>query len=64
VLVGSHRTFTHSVSFAVLVGAACALAAPRWRLPPLRTGAVCTIAYGSHVLLDWSEELKRLVPTR
>jgi membrane-bound metal-dependent hydrolase YbcI (DUF457 family) len=52
-LVGSHRTYTHSI------GAACAMGLVTWLLVrqrvsrPARIALTIAVAYGSHVLLDW-----------
>jgi inner membrane protein len=47
-----HRGATHSLVFACAAAAAVTLAGRHWRLPPLRTAALATIAIGSHGLLD------------
>jgi hypothetical protein len=53
ILLGSHRTYTHSVAavgFASLVGG---LVARTRRVPALATGLACGLAVGSHIVLDW-----------
>lgn len=50
---GSHRSFTHSLTFAVFVWIAAGLAARWLRLPALQTATICAAAYASHILLDW-----------
>src|SRR5438477_8821958 len=47
-LLGSHREWTHSVGAAMLIGLAAWLVTRNWRW-----GAAATLAWGSHVLLDW-----------
>lgn len=47
-----HRGATHSLAFAVLLGAAIGLAAPLLRLPPLRTGLFAALVVASHGILD------------
>jgi hypothetical protein len=56
-----HRTFTHTVLAAALVAIVSTLVTARvtgrihWRIVLL-----CTVAYGSHLLLDWLSEDTRL----
>src|SRR5262249_51432225 len=47
-----HRGAMHSFAMAIAVGAACALAARRWRWPVLRTALAGAAAVASHTLLD------------
>jgi len=52
-LVGVHRTFTHSLTAVAFVGLfAAALAANAGR-PIARVALMCAGAYGTHLLLDW-----------
>jgi membrane-bound metal-dependent hydrolase YbcI (DUF457 family) len=51
--VGVHRTATHSLTAALLVGIAAAAVARQKNLPAARIGIVCALAWGSHLLLDW-----------
>src|SRR5262245_9079118 len=46
-----HRGATHSLAFAVLLGAAIGCVAPWLRLPALRTGLVAVLVLASHGLL-------------
>jgi membrane-bound metal-dependent hydrolase YbcI (DUF457 family) len=50
---GIHRTYTHSLGAAVVVGAVSWMVARAYRLPPGTTAAAITAAYASHPLLDW-----------
>lgn len=52
-LVGGHRTFTHSLTAVALVAAAALGVAGRVRRPMLRVVVMYAAAYGSHLLLDW-----------
>jgi membrane-bound metal-dependent hydrolase YbcI (DUF457 family) len=52
ILLGSHRTYTHSVGAAALVGLVSWLLLRRRVNAPAAAAAV-TAAYGSHLLLDW-----------
>jgi inner membrane protein len=52
-LVGVHRTFTHSIAATAIVGLAAAAIAARGRAPILRVVLVCALAHASHILLDW-----------
>ena len=52
-LVGLHRTATHSLGAAVMVLAGAGIAAARLKQPIGRTALVCGIAYATHILLDW-----------
>lgn len=47
-----HRGATHSLGFAVLLGAAIAVVAPLFRLAPLKTGVLAALVVASHALLD------------
>jgi membrane-bound metal-dependent hydrolase YbcI (DUF457 family) len=49
-LVGPHRTYSHSIG-AVLIVALAALALTRAHRP--RLAGACAAAWGSHVLFDW-----------
>lgn len=49
-LVGAHREISHSLGAAVMAGAICGVLARRDRL---RWAAGATLAWASHVLLDW-----------
>ncbi|MEO5742327.1 MAG: metal-dependent hydrolase [Vicinamibacterales bacterium] len=52
-LIGSHRTYTHSLGAVFIVGAASWFLA-RSRVPgAMRAAAILTAAYGSHLILDW-----------
>jgi membrane-bound metal-dependent hydrolase YbcI (DUF457 family) len=53
VLVGHHRTFSHSITAAVVAGIVGALVAVRIRRPVARLSLMCGGAWGSHLLLDW-----------
>ncbi len=53
VLVGRHRTFSHSLTAAVVVGLVAAIVAVRIRRPAVRLSLMCAGAWGSHLLLDW-----------
>jgi LexA-binding, inner membrane-associated putative hydrolase len=53
VLFGSHRGPTHSLGAALLVAACAAAWARQRRMPALRIGTACGVAYSSHLLLDW-----------
>ncbi len=48
-----HRTFTHSVTAALIVGAVAAVVARGRTLPIRRVAVVCACAYATHLLLDW-----------
>jgi hypothetical protein len=53
ILLGSHRTYTHSVAavgLAALIGGAIARTR---RAPALATGLACGLAVGSHIVFDW-----------
>lgn len=52
-LFHSHRTYTHSVGATIVVALCAAAVAARLGRPVLRLSAMCTAAYGSHLLLDW-----------
>jgi membrane-bound metal-dependent hydrolase YbcI (DUF457 family) len=52
-LVGSHRTYTHSVGAVIVVGIVSYLLV-RGRVPSaMRAACVLMAAYGSHLVLDW-----------
>ena len=53
--LGSHRAFTHSLTFATLLGVVVSLMAlidPRWRGHRVRVGLFVAIATGLHGVLD------------
>lgn len=51
---GTHRLYTHSVAAVALVAALAALVPGRpFGLSRARFVLACTLAYGSHLLLDW-----------
>ena len=50
---GTHRTATHSLLAALIVGLFAAALAANARRPVLRVALMCAAAYGSHLLLDW-----------
>jgi membrane-bound metal-dependent hydrolase YbcI (DUF457 family) len=60
-LVGTHRAASHSLGAAVMAGAVAAALAPRWlgqvaggrRAARARVFLAATLAWSSHVLLDW-----------
>jgi inner membrane protein len=47
-----HRGATHSLVFAVLLGAAIGVVAPLFRHPAMRTGVTAVLVLASHPLLD------------
>ena len=51
-LVGGHRTATHSLTAVALVGVVSAVAAAASARPALRMAFICAAAYGSHLVLD------------
>ena len=53
VLFGGHRGPTHSVGALAIVTAAAAIFAGARRLPSGRIAVACSLAYASHLLLDW-----------
>ena len=53
ILVDSHRTYTHSIGAAALVGLMVWLVMRRLSPSPVRIAIIVTSAYFSHVLLDW-----------
>jgi membrane-bound metal-dependent hydrolase YbcI (DUF457 family) len=53
IIPGAHRTATHSFFAAFIVGVIAASVAKRKKLPALRTGLVCGLAWASHVVFDW-----------
>jgi membrane-bound metal-dependent hydrolase YbcI (DUF457 family) len=53
VLFGGHRGSTHSLGAIMVVSAAAAAFAAVRRLPIGRVVTVCSLAYASHLLLDW-----------
>lgn len=52
-LIGGHRTWTHSIGMAIVVGLFAAALAANARRPPWRVGLMCAAAYASHLLIDW-----------
>lgn len=52
-IAGAHRGATHSIAAALVVGVAAWLVLRRRNARPGRMVLACTVAYGSHVLLDW-----------
>jgi len=52
-LWGSHREYTHSVGFVILVAIIAAVVAAKRKLPVLRVTLMCAAAYATHVLTDW-----------
>ncbi len=53
-LVGSHRTYTHSVGAVLVIGLTSWLVV-RGRVPnAMRAAAILMAAYGSHLVLDWT----------
>lgn len=52
-LVARHRGPSHSVGATLIVAAVSAAVASRRRLPAGVVVTACSLAYGSHVLLDW-----------
>jgi membrane-bound metal-dependent hydrolase YbcI (DUF457 family) len=53
VLLGTHRTITHSLGAVLFVGLFAAAMAANASRPILRVALMCAAAYGSHLLLDW-----------
>jgi membrane-bound metal-dependent hydrolase YbcI (DUF457 family) len=53
IFFGTHRTWTHSLAAAIGFGMLAGLVAHLARRPVARTIALCTLAYVSHVALDW-----------
>ena len=52
-LIGAHRSASHSLGAALII-TSVALAVAAWmNLPILRTAGICGLAYASHVALDW-----------
>jgi membrane-bound metal-dependent hydrolase YbcI (DUF457 family) len=52
-LVGAHRSFTHSVTAGVIAGLVGAIVASRMGRPVARVALMCAAAWGTHLLLDW-----------
>src|SRR5262245_21599653 len=57
-IAGTHRGASHSLGAAVIAGVVAAVvwsafAAPRLRRETLRVALAATLAWGSHVVLDW-----------
>src|SRR5262249_9176886 len=48
-----HRTFTHSLTAAIVVGLAAAAFARATHRPVVRIALMCSGAYATHLLLDW-----------
>jgi membrane-bound metal-dependent hydrolase YbcI (DUF457 family) len=53
IIAGHHRTYTHSVGFAALVGVVSWLALRRRVVHAAAAAVTVVAAYGSHLLLDW-----------
>jgi hypothetical protein len=53
ILVGAHRTWSHSLCAALAFSVLVAVLARAARFPVARTTVLCGLAYASHVLLDW-----------
>ncbi len=53
-LIGSHRTYTHSVGAVLVIGLTSWLVM-RGRVPnAMRAAAILMAAYGSHLVVDWT----------
>lgn len=52
-LLGGHRTYSHSVTAVALVALATAVVARRLQRPAVRLTLMCAGAYASHLLFDW-----------
>jgi membrane-bound metal-dependent hydrolase YbcI (DUF457 family) len=52
-LFHTHRTASHSLAAAGIVGVIAGIVAALAGRPAVRVGAMCGSAYGTHVLLDW-----------
>src|SRR5437773_10245156 len=52
-LMGGHRTLTHSIGAIAFVAAFAAAMAVNARRPVLRVALMCAAAYATHILLDW-----------
>jgi membrane-bound metal-dependent hydrolase YbcI (DUF457 family) len=52
-VAGFHRTATHSLVSSFVVALVAGLIAARARLPVARVAAVCGVAWGTHMALDW-----------
>jgi inner membrane protein len=52
-LVANHRTVTHSVTSAVVVGIVAALVMRSLGRPALRGGILFGLVWGGHLVLDW-----------
>lgn len=48
-----HHQATHTLLFALVVGAAAAMAAPLFRIKPLRAFGVVALLVGSHIIIDF-----------
>lgn len=51
-LVGAHRTYSHSLGASILILLATMAITPASE-PRILTGVACGAAYASHLLLDW-----------
>jgi membrane-bound metal-dependent hydrolase YbcI (DUF457 family) len=49
----AHRTVTHSIGAVAVVGIVAAMLAVNAHRPVARLTAMCALAYGTHLLLDW-----------
>jgi membrane-bound metal-dependent hydrolase YbcI (DUF457 family) len=52
-LVGGHRTITHSVGGAIFVGLFAAALAANARRPVVRVALMSAAAFATHILMDW-----------
>ena len=52
-LVGGHRTITHSLGALLFVGLFAAALSANAERPIVRVSLMCAAAYGTHLLLDW-----------
>lgn len=53
ILVGPHRTYSHSVAAAIAAGVVTGIIARMLGAPAVRFAVLCALAYASHVVLDW-----------
>ncbi len=52
-IVGGHRTATHSIGAVVMVAAGAGVIAAWTRRPVMRVALMCAAAYATHLVLDW-----------